>query len=94
MTFKSTPATRRTLLLAAAALPAAAIFTRAGQAEAAGSTPQANVKYQAVPKGPNHCSKCNYFIPGANPTANGQCKVVAGVINPNGWCILYAPKHT
>jgi hypothetical protein len=94
MTFKSTPATRRALLLAAAGLPAAAIFSRAEKAQAAGSTPKANVKFQNNPKGAQQCSKCNYFIPGASPTAAGQCKVVAGPIPPNGWCILFAAKHT
>lgn len=93
MTFKAQPATRRTLLLAAAALPAAALFVRTDDARAAGSTPKANVQFQTKPKGANQCSKCNYFIPGANPTAEGQCKVVAGPITPNGWCILFAPKH-
>jgi hypothetical protein len=93
MKFNALPATRRALLLAAAALPAAAIFARAEHAEAAGSTPKANVKFQTKPSGANQCSKCNYFIPGANATAPGQCKVVAGPIVPNGWCILFAPKH-
>lgn len=93
MTFKSIPTTRRALLLAAAVLPAAATFIWSKQAEAAGSTPKANVQFQYKPKGANQCSKCNYFIPGANPTAVGQCKVVAGPIPPNGWCILFAPKH-
>jgi hypothetical protein len=94
MTFKSMPTTRRALLFAAAALPAAAIFTQTDRAEAAGVTPKANVQFQTKPSGANQCSKCNYFIPGANPTADGQCKVVAGPITPHGWCILFAPKHS
>ncbi|MHB8284305.1 MAG: hypothetical protein ACYDD1_06475 [Caulobacteraceae bacterium] len=93
MTFKPTLATRRALLVAAAVLPAAAILTPAEHAKAAGVTPKANVKFQYKPNGANECGKCNYFIPGANPTAVGQCKVVAGPIPPNGWCILFAAKH-
>ncbi len=92
MTFKSIPATRRALLFAAAALPAAALLGQTEQAEAAGTTPQATVHYQNTPKGAAQCGKCKYFIPGASPTAAGQCKVVAGVINPTGWCMLFAAK--
>ena len=93
MPFKTTPATRRAVLIAAAALPAAAMFAQTETAQAAGVTPKANVKFQDHPNGANQCGKCNYFIPGAKPDAPGQCKVVAGPITPKGWCILFAPKH-
>ena len=33
------------------------------------------------------CSTCVNF---EAPTA---CKIVAGSISPNGWCIVYAPKE-
>jgi hypothetical protein len=32
------------------------------------------------------CSGCVNFV------APNACKVVKGVINPNGWCVAYAPK--
>jgi hypothetical protein len=93
MTFKSKPATRRSVLFGAAILTGAPLLVQANQAEAAGTTPQASVKYQTKPNGANMCGKCNYFIPGASPTAAGNCKVVAGSILPTGWCILFAAKH-
>lgn len=93
MSFKTTFGTRRALLIAAAALPAAALFTQAETAQAAGATPKANVQYRDKPNGANQCGKCNYFLPGAKPDAPGQCKVVAGPISPTGWCILFAAKH-
>ena len=40
----------------------------------------------------NTCAKCNYYIAGASASAPGQCKVEAGPISPNGWCVLFAPK--
>jgi hypothetical protein len=85
--------TRRAILAAAAGLPVIGAVLLPRRAEAAGTTPQAAVKY--VPKSAvaNHCGLCNYFIPGASPTALGQCKVVAGQINPAGWCQLFAAKH-
>ena len=68
--------TRRTILLGAATLSGLAVL--APQVANAGVVTQANAKYQNMPKGPAHCSSCNYFIPGANATANGTCKQVAG----------------
>jgi hypothetical protein len=89
---QSKPATRRKILFGAALLSSVPLLAQVQTAEAAGTTPQSAVKYQGAPNGANHCGKCKYFIPGANATAVGQCKVVAGQISPNGWCILFAAK--
>jgi hypothetical protein len=45
-----------------------------------------DVRYQDQPKGAQRCSGC------ANFTAPAACKVVAGNVNPNGWCLLYTTK--
>ena len=55
-------------------------------AEAQAKASQEQVKYQQTPKGKQDCSNCLQFI------APDQCKLVAGKINPKGWCLLYAPK--
>ncbi len=86
--------TRRAILMAAAGLPVIGAMLLPKHAEAAGTTPQASVKYRPQPNGAAQCSKCNYFIPGASATAAGQCKVVAGSISPTGWCQLFAAKHS
>jgi hypothetical protein len=57
----------------------------------ASKSPQSAVQYQTTPKGTAKCSGCKFFLPGA-PGANGQCQVVAGDINPNGWCVVYSAK--
>jgi len=44
------------------------------------------VQYQQTPKDGQQCSLCVNWQP---PNA---CKVVAGTINPNGWCVAFAPK--
>lgn len=93
MTSDSKPTTRRTIIMGAAALSSLPLLAEPMKAKAAGTMPPANVKFQNHPNGANQCSKCNYFLPGASPTAPGHCKVVAGPIIPNGWCILFAPKH-
>lgn len=46
------------------------------------------VQYQTTPKDGNKCSACvNFEAPNA-------CKIVSGSIDPNGWCIAYAPKQS
>jgi len=90
MSSTSKPTTRRGVLIGAAVLTGLPILAVSEAAHAAGTLPKANAHYQDHPNGNKHCSMCNYYIPGS-PTA-GQCKVVAGPINPNAWCTLFAPK--
>jgi hypothetical protein len=46
------------------------------------------VQYQTTPKDGNKCSTCvNFEAPSA-------CKIVSGTIDPNGWCIAFAPKQS
>ena len=46
------------------------------------------VQYQTTPKDGNKCSLCvNFDAPNA-------CKIVSGTIDPNGWCIAFAPKES
>ena len=45
------------------------------------------VQYQNQPKDGNECDKCVNWMP---PNA---CKIVAGDINPKGWCVAFAPKE-
>ena len=48
--------------------------------------PQQQVQYQDTPKKGQDCEKCLQFTP------PDGCKLVAGKINPKGWCLLFAPK--
>ena len=84
-------ATRRTVLIGGATLAGLPLVAGPRQARAAG-LPKANAKYQDHPNGPNRCDICTYWVAGPKASAPGTCKVVAGPIAPNGWCILYAPK--
>lgn len=84
--------TRRALLIGAATLAGLPMLAGPGRARAAGTLPKANAKYQDHPNGANKCDTCTYYVPGAKPGAAGTCKVVAGSIAPNAWCILFAPK--
>jgi hypothetical protein len=78
---------RRVVLTGAAlALGAAAAATAVSQAAAQEKISQADAKYQATPKGEQHCDGCVNFQP---PKA---CKFVQGDISPSGWCQLFTPK--
>ena len=46
------------------------------------------VQYQTTPKDGAKCSLCvNFEAPNA-------CKIVSGTIDPNGWCVAFAPKES
>lgn len=77
---------RRGLLRGAVGVACAALG--ATTALAAGRTSEAKlsqeqVSYQPTPKGERKCSGC------VNYEGNGNCRVVAGPIDPEGWCRLW-----
>lgn len=81
--------TRRTVLRAGlTAIGAAAAVTAraADQQTVQTKIAQKMVQYQEMPKGDQKCSICVNF------EAPASCKIVEGTINPNGWCIAFAPK--
>ena len=91
--------TRRTFLKSAsllagiAAVPVAFVSKQAFAAKMA----KAALQYQDHPKNNLTCSKCMQYIPGKTAAADstckdGTCKLVEGAINPNGWCLAFAPK--
>ena len=57
-----------------------------GRAAAQQKSAPSLVQYQQKPKGAQECDGCLHFI------APASCKVVSGVINPKGWCALFAAK--
>ncbi len=76
---------RRAMLWTTVAVLAAAT-TAPTRTAAQAKIAQKLVHYQEKPKGNQECDNCLHFIPPAS------CKMVAGKINPKGWCQLYAPK--
>jgi hypothetical protein len=44
------------------------------------------VGYQDTPKGAQRCDNCTQF------EAPSSCKVVAGTVQPSGWCKVYVKK--
>jgi len=68
-----------------AAAPAAGTNSSTSPA-ASGKVPQASVRYQDQPNGDQKCSGCALFV---EPNA---CSVVEGMISPEGWCSIWAPR--
>lgn len=74
---------RSGMMMVGAATVAAASTARAQDAKIA----QELVQYQDGPKDGLKCNMCAQWV---EPNA---CKIVAGKINPAGWCVAYAPKE-
>ncbi len=86
------PVTRRTAFaLAATSL---ATLAAAKPAKADATIAKAAVGYQDVPENGHVCAQCVYFefAPATSSTPASHCKLVAGLINPAGWCEIWAPK--
>lgn len=77
---------RTGMMIVAGATGAAAIGASSARAEDE-KIAQELVQYQNEPKEGQKCSMCAQWV---DPDA---CKIVAGKINPNGYCVAYAPKE-
>ncbi len=90
---------RRTALKTGITVLAGGLTTTAALAQDidAGKMAKSVVQYRYHPAANgNHCAICaNYIAPEApdNPThKDARCKLVAGVIDPNGYCMAFAKK--
>jgi len=73
----------RDVTLGAAVLVATAFST---QPAAAGNMTQQAAGYQKTPKDGKRCDGCSLF------QAPSSCKLVAGTIDPAGWCRFWVKK--
>jgi len=51
---------------------------------------QSAVNYQSEPNDGQQCSNCQFYIEDKNGDGMGACAVVAGTIDPSGYCVSYA----
>jgi hypothetical protein len=77
--------TRRQVLRAGLAAVGGVVAVSAA-ARAQDKISQSQVQYQQSPKDGQRCSICVNF------QAPASCTIVSGKINPDGWCIAFAPK--
>ncbi len=80
---------RRHVLASGVAVLAAGVgaVVAARTAKADDKLAQDVVQYRQSPG--DDGSKCSACV---NWEAPSSCKIVAGTINPNGWCVAFAPK--
>jgi hypothetical protein len=86
--------TRRRLLGQAAALPvllALPLLARPSRAWAVNASKD-DVHYQDHPNENRRCADCVQFVPAGDGQQSGTCRIVAGAISPNGWCMAFTPK--
>jgi hypothetical protein len=79
-------ASRRYVLRAGLALLATGFTSVVALAQGGSKAAQDLVQYRDKPNGAAKCNGCVSFV------APNACKAVAGKIDPEGWCLLYAPK--
>jgi hypothetical protein len=48
------------------------------------------VNYQDEPQDGQQCSNCRFYIEDMNDDGMGACAIVAGTIDPEGYCVSYA----
>ncbi len=83
--------TRRQIIAASAG----SLLLGLKNAKAAGSPiSKAAVGYRDIPYNGQVCAACVYFIfkPSENGVLESRCKMVAGPINPAGWCEIFVLK--
>jgi High potential iron-sulfur protein./TAT (twin-arginine translocation) pathway signal sequence. len=48
------------------------------------------LNYQPTPKNDQRCDGCQYYVPDQNGDGMGACTLIAGEVDPAGWCFSYA----
>lgn len=86
MTTKPLNISRRDVILAAVVGSGVVVAAIVVPTRASAKVSQRSVAYQGAPKAKARCANCIQWQPPA------ACKVVTGVISPNGWCSIYALK--
>jgi hypothetical protein len=94
--------TRRTALKAGMTVLAGGLAATGARADAdpdIGKQSQVSVNYRHHPDAHgNHCAICANFLAIDNPDnpthKDNRCRLVAGVIDPNGVCIAFAKKRS
>lgn len=85
---------RRKLLgsMATLGLAAVAIVVTGGTARAQTQFDKGAVQYQETPKDGKSCSRCLQFVPAATPDQAATCRVVAGEVGPNSYCLAFTRR--
>ena len=84
---------RRRLLKRSAIMLAAIPILALKRPAFAGNASKSDFHYQDHPNGGKRCSDCIEFFPAQQAgSSDGACRIVAGPISPNGWCMAFTRK--
>ncbi|WP_211462926.1 high-potential iron-sulfur protein [Collimonas silvisoli] len=86
---------RRIMLFRSGIVLGAIILTRLATdtPAKAGSMSKGMLHYQNSPKDGKMCADCAAYTPPPSPDAGtGTCKIVAGPVNPQGWCMAFSQR--
>lgn len=91
-TSKPTPAARRTFLKQCGAWAGVSILSAAYISEAVAKMTKVSAHYQVNMPGKPDCDDCKHYIAPKSGKAAASCKLIAGTINPHGWCDMFTAK--
>jgi hypothetical protein len=55
--------------------------------------PKEAVSYRDHPDGDKRCGTCSHYVPVDQPENSGNCQVVAGRVEPQGYCMVWADRN-
>jgi len=58
----------------------------------AGTASKKDFYYQDKPKDGHRCADCGSYQPPAAGTGDAACRIVAGTVSPDGWCLAFSAK--
>ncbi|MGC8474856.1 MAG: hypothetical protein ACP5NP_00740 [Acetobacteraceae bacterium] len=58
-----------------------------------GTVPKAALRYRDHPLGEKSCVTCAHFRHAATPGGAAHCTVIAGVVQPDGYCIAWQDRN-
>ena len=58
-----------------------------------GTVPKAALRYRDHPLGEKSCVTCAHFLHAGAAGGAAHCTVVAGVVQPNGYCIAWQDRN-
>lgn len=63
-----------------------------GRVAFASKASKSDFHYRDYPNEGKSCTDCTEFLPAQTADSAGACRIVAGPISPNGWCMAFTKK--
>lgn len=66
---------------------------RVVRADASEKLSKTSVSYRDAPNGSKRCATCAHFIPATTPERAAACQIVAGAVDPQGYCMVWTQRN-